>query len=81
MTIYLTAIGGGTFPTLTGEALRTLMQADVIYGWERTLKDLPTDTTENRVAVRGSDDLLEHLKKDDAARNPSVETAVVVYSA
>lgn len=80
MTIYLTAIGGGTFPTLTGEALRVLMQADVIYGWERTLRDLPDDVTEHRVAVTGSKELLERLQRDAAAREPSVETAVVVYS-
>ncbi len=80
MTIYLTAIGGGTFPTLTGEALRVLMQADVIYGWARTLQDLPTDVTENRVPVKGTNALFDLLKQDEAKRNPSVETAVVVYS-
>lgn len=80
MTIYLTAIGGGTFPTLTGEALRVLMQADVIYGWERTLQDLPTDVTEHRVPVKSTNALFDLLKQDDAARTPPVETAVVVYS-
>ncbi len=80
MTIYLTAIGGGTFPTLTGEALRVLMQADVIYGWERTLQDLPTDVTEHRVPVRSTNELFDLLKQDDAVRTPPVETAVVVYS-
>ncbi|MBR0364884.1 MAG: precorrin-6y C5,15-methyltransferase (decarboxylating) subunit CbiE, partial [Clostridia bacterium] len=80
MITYLTAIGGGTFPTLTGEALRALMQADVIYGWERTLKDLPEDVTENRVPIKDSAELFEQLKRDEAAREPSIETAVVVYS-
>ena len=80
MLTYLTAIGGGTFPTLTGEALRALMQADVIYGWERTLKDLPEDVTENRVPIKDSAELFERLKQDEAAREPSIETAVVVYS-
>lgn len=80
MTTYLTAIGGGTFSTLTGEALRTLMQADVIYGWSRTLQDLPEDVTENRVSVKNSDELLERLKADAVSRDPIVETAVVVYS-
>ena len=80
MITYLTAIGGGTFPTLTGEALRALMQADVIYGWERTLKDLPEDVTENRVPIKDSAELFERLKQDEAAREPSIETAVVVYS-
>lgn len=80
MTTYLTAIGGGTFPTLTGEALRALMQADIIFGWERTLKDLPEDVTSNRVAVKGSGTLFELLREAEARRDPSIETAVVVYS-
>lgn len=80
MITYLTAVGGGTFPTLTGEALRALMQADVIYGWERTLQDLPEDVTEHRVAIKDTAEVFEHLKKDEAAREPSIETAVVVYS-
>ena len=80
MITYLTAVGGGTFPTLTGEALRALMQADVIYGWERTLQDLPEDVTENRVAIKDTAEVFEHLKRDEAAREPSIETAVVVYS-
>lgn len=80
MLTYLTAVGGGTFPTLTGEALRVLMQADVIYGWERTLEDLPEDVTERRYPVKNSAELFEMLRKDEAAREPSVETAVVVYS-
>ncbi len=80
MITYLTAIGGGTFPTLTGEALRTLMQADVIYGWTRTLAELPDDVTENRIAVKGSDEILRMLKENEAQREPSIETAVVVYS-
>lgn len=79
MIIYLTAIGGGTFPTLTGEALRALMQADVIYGWERTLAELPEDVTENRVAIKGSDQLMDCLRRDASSREPAVETAVVVY--
>ena len=80
MTTYLTAIGGGTFQTLTGEALRALMQADIIFGWERTLKDLPEDVTQNRVAVKGSNALLELLREAEVQREPSIETAVVVYS-
>lgn len=80
MITYLTAIGGGTFPTLTGEALRTLMQADVIYGWERSLKELPEDVTEHRVPIKDTAEVFEHLKRDEAAREPSIETAVVVYS-
>ena len=80
MITYLTAIGGGTFPTLTGEALRALMQADVIYGWERPLKELPEDVTENRVPIKDTAEVFEHLKRDEAAREPSIETAVVVYS-
>ena len=80
MITYLTAIGGGTFPTLTGEALRALMQADVIYGWERPLKELPEDVTENRVPIKDTEEVFEHLKRDEAAREPSIETAVVVYS-
>ncbi|MBP5459753.1 MAG: hypothetical protein J6Y62_06310, partial [Clostridia bacterium] len=66
MLTYLTAVGGGTFPTLTGEALRVLMQADVIYGWERTLEDLPDDVTERRVSVKNSAELFEMLRKDEA---------------
>ena len=80
MTTYLTAIGGGTFSTLTGEALRALMQADVIYGWERTLQDLPDDVTEHRVAVKNSAELLERLQQDAVSRDPIIETAAVVYS-
>lgn len=80
MITYLTAVGGGTFPTLTGEALRTMMQADVIYGWERTLSGLPADVAKKKVTIQNTEDVFERLKKDEAAREPSVETAVVIYS-
>ena len=80
MTTYLTAIGGGTFSTLTGEALRVLMQADCVFGWERTLRDLPEDVQEKCTAIKTTEELLVLLSEQNAQREPAVETAVVVYS-
>ena len=69
MLVNLTALGGGSAATLTGEALAALRQAGRIIGAARLLENLPEGCTTDRVTAVRPADILAAL---DGAQNPCV---------
>ena len=74
MTVTLVGMGGGSFSTLTLEAVEALKNADCILGAKRLLDSLPHELTGNRIPAVKAAELLERLETG------SYEAPAVIYS-